>query len=228
MIKLIKASKQYGNGIWAVKDVSLEINKGEFVYLVGPSGSGKSTLMKLLNRQEKVTSGQVIVNQFKAHDLAERKVHLLRRQVGVVFQDFKLLHQFTVAENIAYALEVTGESKKKIKKRVLEVLDIVGLKSKMHQLPNELSGGEQQRVSIARALANRPQVLVADEPTGNLDPTSAVLIMRALEKVNRSGVTILMGTHNDNIVNSHPHRILQMHQGRLVRDIKRGVKNEMD
>lgn len=227
MIKLTNISKQYPNGIWALKKLDLSIEDGEFVYLVGPSGSGKSTLMKLLNRQEKATEGQIVIDHFHVHDLAEKDIYRLRRHVGVVFQDFKLLDQLTIKENIAYAIEVTGASNKEIKQRVIEVLELVGLTSKMHQLPSELSGGEQQRVSIARSLANKPKILIADEPTGNLDPTSAVAIMKALEKVNQAGMTILMGTHNDSLVNSHPHRIIQLHQGKLVRDIPRGEKHEM-
>lgn len=219
MIKLREVSKQYENGIWAVKKVSLTIRQGEFVYLVGPSGSGKSSLMKLLNRQEEASRGEIVVGEFNLTQIKSKDIPLLRRYVGVVYQDFRLLPRLTVEENIAYVLEITGKSKKEIKKRVEEVLDIVRLKSKMHQLPQELSGGEQQRVAIARALANKPKILLADEPTGNLDPTNAVEIMRALERINREGTTILMGTHNDSIVNSHPHRILQMYRGELVRDI---------
>ena len=219
MIELVNVSKQYDNKVWALKNISLRIEKGEFVYLVGPSGSGKSTLMKLLNRQEQVTAGKVQVDQFKVDQLKRNQLHLLRRQVGIVFQDFCLLPQATVAENVAYALEVTGKSNKSIKKRVNEVLGLVNLRAKMNQLPSELSGGEQQRVAVARALANHPKILVADEPTGNLDPVNAVEIMHVLERINRQGTTVLMGTHNDTIVNTHPHRILQLHKGRLVRDI---------
>lgn len=219
MIKLREVSKQYENGIWAVKNVSLTVRQGEFVYLVGPSGSGKSSLMKLLNRQEVASKGEITVGSFNVTGIKAKDIPLLRRYVGVVFQDFRLLPRLTVAENIAYVLEITGISKADIRQRVEEVLDIVRLKSKMHQLPEELSGGEQQRVAIARALANRPKILVADEPTGNLDPTNAVEIMRALERINREGTTVLMGTHNDSLVNSHPHRILQMYRGELVRDI---------
>ncbi|MBG9981447.1 cell division ATP-binding protein FtsE [Facklamia sp. DSM 111018] len=222
MIEFKQVSKQYENGIWAVKKVSFQIKTGEFVYLVGPSGSGKSTLMKLMNRQELASKGQINIDDFDVTNIKAKQIPLLRRHVGVVFQDFRLLPKYTVAENIAYALEVTGKSRKEIKQRVEEVLDIVRLKAKMHQLPQELSGGEQQRVAIARALANRPLILLADEPTGNLDPTNAVEIMHALERVNREGTTVLMGTHNDSIVNSHPHRILQMYQGELVRDLARG------
>lgn len=225
MIELKEVSKQYPNGIWALKDIDLTIQTGEFVYIVGPSGSGKSTLMKLLNKQEAPTTGSIQIDHFNLSKVRARNVHQLRRHVGVVFQDFRLLPTYTVFENIAYALEVTGASRKEIKHRVDEVLAIVNMKAKMHQLPHELSGGEQQRVAIARALANKPQILVADEPTGNLDPTNAVEIMHALEAVNKQGTTVLMGTHNDSIVNSHPHRLLQLHQGKLVRDLGRGGKS---
>lgn len=222
MIKIQEVSKQYDNGIWALKKVSLEIKNGEFVYIVGPSGSGKSTLMKLMNLQERMTSGRMQIDSYDLNKIKDREIPFLRRRVAVVFQDFRLLPTYTVGENIAYALEVTGESRKEINKRVKEVLEIVGLPTKRHQLPAELSGGEQQRVAIARALANHPKILLADEPTGNLDPRSALEIMRALERVNQQGTTVLMGTHNDSIVNSRPHRILLMNQGKLVRDIPKG------
>lgn len=222
MIKMQEVSKQYDNGIWALKKISLEIKNGEFVYIVGPSGSGKSTLMKLMNLQERMTSGSLQIDSYDLNKIKDREIPFLRRRVAVVFQDFRLLPTYTVGENIAYALEVTGKSRKEINKRVKEVLEIVGLPAKRHQLPAELSGGEQQRVAIARALANHPKILLADEPTGNLDPRSALEIMHALERVNQQGTTVLMGTHNDGLVNSHPHRILLMNQGKLVRDIPKG------
>ncbi|MBK0347969.1 cell division ATP-binding protein FtsE [Aerococcaceae bacterium zg-ZJ1578] len=226
MIQLTNVTKQYPNGIKAVDDMSIRIEQGEFVYIVGPSGSGKSTLMKLLYREETPTKGTVQVGKYRIATMKEKEIPFLRRYVGVVFQDFKLLPKLTVYENVAYALEVTGKRGKEIKQRVHELLEQVGLRHKVNQLPEELSGGEQQRVAIARALANRPAILIADEPTGNLDPETALGILNLLEKVNTLGTTVIMGTHNENFVNQFRHRVLELNQGKLVRDSYKGEYDE--
>lgn len=222
MIQLIDVIKQYANGVKALDKISLRIEQGEFIYLVGPSGSGKSTLMKLLYREEIATKGKVQVGKYIMNKMKAKEVPLLRRYVGVVFQDFKLLPKLTVYENVAYAMEVTGRKGKDIKKRVNEVLEQVGLRAKMNQLPEELSGGEQQRVAIARAIVNRPAVLIADEPTGNLDPETALGILKLLEKINSFGTTVIMGTHNEHFVNQYRHRVLELNRGNLVRDDLKG------
>lgn len=228
MIQLTNISKQYDNGIVAVNDITLRIEQGEFVYIVGPSGSGKSTFMKLLNLEVKATSGSLTVDKFKLDRIKKRELPMLRREVGVVFQDFKLLPNLTSFENIAYALEVTGASGKEIKKRVNEVLHLIGLSHKIHQYPDELSGGEQQRIAIARAIANKPRILVADEPTGNLDPDTAMEIMEILEDINRTGTTVIMGTHNDYLVNQRKHRVLRLERGRLISDLYKGDYREIN
>ncbi|WP_124058256.1 cell division ATP-binding protein FtsE [Vaginisenegalia massiliensis] len=222
MIQLSHVDKQYDNGIMGIEDVSLRIEQGEFVYLIGPSGSGKSTFMKLLYREEKASSGTIQVGKYAVHKIKKRDIPMLRRYVGVVFQDFKLLPQLTVYENVAYALEVTGKSGKFIKQRVGQVLDLVGLRYKMNLLPQELSGGEQQRVAIARAIANEPNILIADEPTGNLDPETALEIFHVLEAINQSGTTVIMGTHNEQLVNQYKHRVIRLQDGRLVSDEHEG------
>lgn len=222
MIVLDRVTKQYDNGVRALDRVSLSIAEGEFVYLIGPSGSGKSTLMKLLYREEFHNKGRIIVDQFNLNTMKERKVPELRRTVGVVFQDFKLLPNLTVFENVAYAMEITGASSRAIRKRVKEVLKLVGLTHKSKFYPNEISGGEQQRVVIARAIVNRPKILIADEPTGNLDPETAMEIHRVLESIHRQGTTIIMGTHNDTIVDYFKHRVVGLYEGQIVRDDYRG------
>ncbi|MCW6682703.1 cell division ATP-binding protein FtsE [Aerococcaceae bacterium NML160702] len=226
MIILSNVTKRYDNGIVAVNNVSLRIEQGEFVYLIGPSGSGKSTLMKLLNCEEEADTGRIKVGAFEVTNIKNRQIPKLRRSVGVVFQDFKLLPKLNVYENVAYALEVTGKSGREIKKRVMEVLDLVGLRHKIHQYPNELSGGEQQRIAIARAIANKPTILIADEPTGNLDPETALGIQRVLENINQSGTTVLMGTHNDKLVDQFKHRVLRLDAGRVVADEYKGGYHE--
>ncbi|MCW6652649.1 cell division ATP-binding protein FtsE [Aerococcaceae bacterium NML210727] len=226
MIILSNVTKRYDNGIVAVNNVSLRIEQGEFVYLIGPSGSGKSTLMKLLNHEEEADTGRIKVGAFEVTNIKNRQIPKLRRSVGVVFQDFKLLPKLNVYENVAYALEVTGKSGREIKKRVMEVLDLVGLRHKIHQYPNELSGGEQQRIAIARAIANKPTILIADEPTGNLDPETALGIQRVLENINQSGTTVLMGTHNDKLVDQFKHRVLRLDAGRVVADEYKGGYHE--
>jgi cell division transport system ATP-binding protein len=207
----------------ALDDISLEIEKGEFVFLVGASGSGKSTFLRLVLREEKVTSGTVYVAGKDVGQLSNWKVPQLRRQIGTVFQDFRLLPNKTVFENVAFGLEVTGRSHDKVVKIVPEVLELVGLSGKEDRYPNELSGGEQQRVAIARAFANRPMILIADEPTGNLDPQTSVGIMKLLDRINRTGTTVVMATHDAAIVDQMRKRVIELDRGHLVRDQSRGV-----
>lgn len=218
MIQMTKVSKQYDNGVWALRNINLRIEQGEFVYIVGPSGSGKSTLMKLLYRDEDVTKGKVSVGRFQVHAIKEREIPQLRRHVSVIFQDFKLLPKLTVFENVAYALEAIGRRSKVIKERVPQVLDLVGLSHKANQYPDELSGGEQQRVAIARAIANDPAIIIADEPTGNLDPKTARDIFVLLEKIHQKGTTVIMGTHNNQLVDEFRHRVIRLDSGRLISD----------
>ncbi|HXF36092.1 MAG TPA: cell division ATP-binding protein FtsE [Actinomycetota bacterium] len=223
MISLRNVWKTYRNGVTALEDVSVEIEKGEFVFVVGPSGSGKSTLIRLLLKEEEATRGEIYVAGKDLSKLSQWKVPYLRRNLGVVFQDFKLLSDKTVFENVAFALEVIGKPKHVVDQRVPEILDLVGLGDKLNDYPDQLSGGEQQRVSIARAVVNRPLVLLADEPTGNLDPATSVDIMRLLDKVNRIGTTVVMATHDQAIVDAMRRRVLQLEAGRVVRDQARGV-----
>ncbi|MGP6140725.1 MULTISPECIES: cell division ATP-binding protein FtsE [unclassified Jeotgalibaca] len=218
MIEMVNVSKVYKNGVTAVNDLSVKIDQGEFVYIVGPSGAGKSTFIKMLYREEKATSGSIKIGKFDLMKIKERDVPMLRRYVGVVFQDFKLLPRLTVFENIAYAMEVVEKTPKQIEKRVFEVLDLVKLKHKARMFPTELSGGEQQRIAIARAIVNMPGILIADEPTGNLDPDTSLEIMNILDEINSQGTTILMATHNSQIVNDIKHRVLAVENGRIVRD----------
>jgi len=207
----------------ALSDVSVEIDKGEFVFLVGQSGSGKSTFLRLVLKEERATSGHVYVAGKDLARLSQWKVPALRRQVGTVFQDFRLLPNKTVQENVAFALEVIGRPRHHIAKVVPEVLDLVGLKGKENRRPDELSGGEQQRVAIARAFVNRPMILIADEPTGNLDPTTSVGIMKLLDRINRTGTTVVMATHDDDIVDQMRKRVIELESGKVVRDQSRGV-----
>jgi cell division transport system ATP-binding protein len=207
----------------ALADVSVDIEKGEFVFLVGQSGSGKSTFLRLVLKEEKATEGKVLVAGKDLGRLSSWKVPALRRQVGTVFQDFRLLPNKTVAENIAFALEVIGKPRHTISKLVPEVVTLVGLAGKENRRPDELSGGEQQRVAIARAFVNRPLILIADEPTGNLDPTTSVGIMKLLDRINRRGTTVVMATHDDDIVDQMRKRVIELEGGRVVRDQSRGV-----
>src|SRR5699024_3806903 len=222
MILMNDIHKKYENGVTALSGIDVQIELGEFVYIVGPSGAGKSTFVKLIYREEKATSGKIIINDMNLSELKEKNVPFLRRNIGVVYQDFKLLPRLTVYENIAYALEVIGEHPKNIGKRVMEVLDLVGLKNKARFIPDELSGGEQQRVSIARAIVNQPKIVIADEPTGNLDPETSWGIMRIFEEINSRGTTIIMATHSKEIVNSIKKRVIAIEGGRIVRDQDRG------
>ena len=224
MITLDHVSKQYkASARPALEDVNVKIDKGEFVFLIGPSGSGKSTFMRLLLGAEKPTTGDVRVSKFHVNKLPGRHVPRLRQVIGCVFQDFRLLQQKTVFENVAFALEVIGKRSDAINRVVPEVLETVGLSGKANRLPHELSGGEQQRVAIARAFVNRPLVLLADEPTGNLDPDTSKDIMDLLERINRTGTTVLMATHDHHIVDSMRQRVVELSLGRLVRDEQRGI-----
>ena len=224
MINLENVSKVYPAGARPALDgVSLEIDKGEFVFLIGASGSGKSTVLRLVLREELATRGVVTVNGRNVGKLPNRKVPELRRKIGCVFQDFRLLPKKTVFENVAFALEVINKSPRVIKRTVPEVLDLVGLTGKAQRRPGELSGGEQQRVAIARAFVNRPLVLLADEPTGNLDPDTSQGIMSLLERINRTGTTVVMATHDNNIVDAMRRRVIELDTGHVVRDQRRGV-----
>jgi len=207
----------------ALDGVSMEVEKGEFVFLIGPSGSGKSTFMRMLLREEAPSSGDVHVANFHVNKLAARRVPKLRQRIGLVFQDFRLLQQKNVADNVAFALEVIGKPRGTIKKVVPEVLELVGLSGKADRLPTELSGGEQQRVAIARAFVNRPLLLLADEPTGNLDPDTSQDIMLLLERINRTGTTVMMATHDNHIVDSMRRRVIELSSGKVIRDEARGV-----
>ena len=222
MIEMLNVSKEYTNGIAALTDITVRIEQGEFIYIVGPSGAGKSTFIKMIYREELPTTGTITVGNFDLIKMKDKEIPFLRRDVGVVFQDFKLLPRLTVFENIAYAMEVVEKDPKAINDRVLEVLDLVNLKHKVRMFPDELSGGEQQRIAIARAIANTPRVLIADEPTGNLDPDTTMEIMSILEEINRQGTTVIMATHNSEVVNKVKHRVLAIENGRIVRDQQEG------
>ncbi len=224
MIRLDNVTKTYpSQDRPALREVSLEINKGEFVFLVGASGSGKSTFLRLVLKEERPSTGSVHVLGKDLARLSDWKVPTLRRQIGTVFQDYRLLPAKTVYENVAFALEVLGKSRGVVRKVVPEVLDLVGLADKTDRMPDELSGGEQQRVAIARAFVNRPLVLIADEPTGNLDPTTSVGIMKLLDRINRTGTTVVMATHDQAIVDQMRKRVIELELGLVVRDQHRGV-----
>lgn len=222
MIKLIDVSKEYGNGVKALSNVNLEIEKGEFVFLVGSSGAGKSTLIKLLLKEEEVSEGRIYLNDLDITRVPNRRVPFIRRNVGVVFQDFRLLPNKTVFENVAFAMEIIGTHPKEIRRRVPMVLSMVDLSRKASSYPEQLSGGEQQRVSIARSIVNNPPVLIADEPTGNLDPDTAWEVMTALNDINGRGTTILMATHARDIVNTMRKRVVALEDGRISRDEEKG------
>ena len=222
MILLSNVSKTYPNGSNALDDVSFFIERGEFVFIVGPSGSGKSTLIKLLMHEEVPTEGQVIINNKDIGKLKRREIPYLRRSMGVVFQDFRLLSNKTVYENVAFAMDIIGASRKEIRRQVPTVLSLVGLSHKAKSYPGELSGGEQQRVALARALVNNPAFLIADEPTGNLNPKVAMEIMELLDNINKRGTTIIMATHAKDIVDSMKKRVIAIEDGKIVRDESRG------
>jgi len=223
MIKAKDLVKEYKGTVRALDGITLDIEKGEFVFVVGPSGSGKSTFMKLLTKEEEPTGGEVFVAGKDLSSLLRWRVPYLRRNVGCVFQDFKLLPNKTVFENVAFALEVIGRPKALVQRQVPQILELVGLGEKLDRFPDELSGGEQQRVSIARAFVNRPLILIADEPTGNLDPTTSVGIMRLLDRINRTGTTVVMATHDHAIVDSMRRRVVELESGQIVRDQSRGI-----
>ena len=222
MIEMMNVTKKYNKGITAINNLSIQIKDGEFVYVVGPSGAGKSTFIKMMYREEKATKGRIRVGKYDLMKIKDRQIPFLRRYVGVVFQDFKLLQNKTVYENVAYAMEVIEKSPREIKRRVQEVLELVNLKHRIDNFPNELSGGEQQRVAIARAIVNTPGILIADEPTGNLDPDTSMEIMDILERINEQGTTIVMATHNSQIVNEKTHRVIAIENGQIVRDQEQG------
>ncbi|MGZ8581628.1 MAG: cell division ATP-binding protein FtsE [Actinomycetota bacterium] len=223
MISLQRVTKTYKNGVTALTDVTVEVDKGEFIFIVGQSGSGKSTMIRLLLKEEEATKGDIYVGGKNLSKMSSWDVPKLRRNVGTVFQDYKLLTDKTVFDNVAFGLEVIGKQKHVIDQRVPEILEYVGLGEKLNNYPDELSGGEQQRVSIARACVNRPLVLLADEPTGNLDPATSVDIMRLLDKVNRIGTTVVMATHDQAIVDAMRKRVIELDKGHVVRDQSRGV-----
>ncbi len=224
MINFDNVSKQYKNSNTPALDgINLNIEQGEFVFLVGQSGSGKSSLLRLLLKEEKPSSGTVTVDGINVAKLPNRKVPAFRRTMGIVFQDFRLLPGKTVFDNVAFGMEVIGKSKKEIQQRIPAILELVGLEEKAHRLPSELSGGEQQRVALARAFVNKPKLLLADEPTGNLDPSTSVGIMKLLDRINRTGTTIVMATHDVAIVDQMRKRIVQMENGKIIRDQERGM-----
>jgi len=222
LIEMFDVWKTYPNGTNALKGINIRIEKGEFVYVVGPSGAGKSTFIKLMYREEKPTKGQIFLGGFNVSRIKERQIPLVRRSIGVVFQDFKLLPTLTVYENVAFAMEVIETPAKLIKPRVMDVLNLVKLKHKAKMLPTELSGGEQQRVALARALVNNPGIIIADEPTGNLDPETSWDIMKLFEEINQRGTTVVMATHNREIVNTIRKRVIAIEAGQIVRDEQRG------
>jgi cell division transport system ATP-binding protein len=223
MIKLENVTKTYKGDVPALRNADVDIVKGEFVFLVGASGSGKSTFLRLVNREESPEQGRIFVAGKDILELSSWKVPYLRRNIGSVFQDFKLLSNKTVYENVAFALEVIGRPKHVIKSQVPAILELVGLSKKLDSFPHELSGGEQQRVSVARAFVNRPLILLADEPTGNLDPATSVGIMRLLDRINRTGTTVVMATHDRSIVDTMRRRVIELDRGTIVRDQHRGV-----
>lgn len=225
MIEFINVSKNYAHQVTGLNDVSIKIKEGEFVFVIGPSGAGKSTFLKMINRQERASRGKVIVNERELTKLPRYRIPKLRREVGVVFQDFKLLEKKTVYQNVAFALEVLGLSAKEVRKQTVEALRMVGLEEKLRSYPNQLSGGEQQRVAIARAIANNPKIIVADEPTGNLDPETSQQIMDILKRLNKEGKTIIMATHDHELIFEKGCRVLTVDKGTICKDIERGVVN---
>ncbi len=223
MIRFENVTKIYKGDVVALRDVDAEVQKGEFLFLVGPSGSGKSTFLRLLLREELPTAGRIVVAGREIGKLSQSKIPQLRRNIGCIFQDYKLLPTKTIYENVAFAMEVIGRPQHVIRSQVPQVLDLVGLSSKSKNFPDELSGGEQQRVSMARAFVNRPLIVLADEPTGNLDPATTVGIMRILDRINRTGTTVVMATHDQRIVDAMRRRVVELDHGSIVRDQARGV-----
>ena len=223
LIRLRNINKTYKNGVTAIYDLDLTIKKGEFVFVIGETGCGKSTLIKMLYREEKPNKGKIIVGGINVAKLRNGKVYKLRRKIGVVFQNFQLLPKLTAYENVAFALEVLGLPKDEVHKKVVKVLELVGLKNKAKHYPNQLSGGEQQRVAIARAIVNGPKLLICDEPTGNLDPKKSMEIMEVLEAINKLGTTIVMVTHDIDIVKKMGKRVILLNSGRIVKDYEEGT-----
>lgn len=223
LIRMQNVKKQYKTGVTAIYDMNLSIEKGEFVFVIGSTGCGKSTLIKMLYREEKPTSGTILIGGLNVGKLRNSKVYKLRRKIGVVFQDFKLLNRSTVYENVAFALEIFGLPKDEIHTKVLKVLDLVGLKHKAKNYPNELSGGEQQRVAIARSIVNGPKLLICDEPTGNLDENTSMEIMDVLNQINKMGTTVIMVTHDIDIVKKMNKRVILLDSGRILKDYEEGT-----
>lgn len=223
MIELTNVSKTFASGIDALHDITLNIGKEEFVFLVGSSGAGKTTLLKLLYREDIPTAGKVIVDRVNVADLDPSQVPFLRRNIGIVFQDFKLLQRRTVYENVAFALRVTGAPRSTIRRKAMQALELVGILRRVNSFPDELSGGEKQRVCIARAIVNNPPILLADEPTGNLDPTTSWDILQLLDKINKRNTTVLIATHNKSIVDEMKKRVVELESGRIIRDQQLGM-----
>ena len=223
LIEVRNVYKQYKNGVTALSDINVSIPKGSFVFVIGSTASGKSTLIKLLYRQEKPSRGEVYVGGVNVAKLKNRKVYKLRRKLGIVFQDYKLLPNLTVYENVAFALEIYGLPEKEVRKKVMAAIEKVGLKEKYRTYPYNLSGGEQQRVSIARAIVNNPKILICDEPTGNLDPTTSMEIMEIINKINEEGTTVIMATHDRDIVNKYKKRVIKISKGILTDDKEKGA-----
>lgn len=221
-IKFRNVEKTYKNGVNAVYDMNLDIKKGEFVFVIGASGSGKSTLIKMLYREERPTKGEIYVGGVNVAKVKNNKVYKLRRKIGIVFQDYKLLPKLTVYENVAFALEIYGLPTQEVKRKVLKALDLVGLKSRTKSYPDQLSGGEQQRVAIARAIVNSPKLLICDEPTGNLDPDTSLEVMKVIEKINDLGTTVVMATHDREMVNKMKKRVILLDNGKLAKDYEKG------
>ena len=229
LINIKDVNVKYPNGVYAIKDFSVSIKKGDFVFVIGKTGSGKSTFIKMLYREVKPFNGEIILSGLNVAKLKNNKVYKIRRKLGVIFQDYRLLEKLTVFENVAFALEVVGTEKKKIQPKVLKALEVVGLKNKTRSFPTQLSGGEQQRVAIARAIVNNPKLLICDEPTGNLDPEKSMEIMDILNNINKTlGTTIIMATHDKAIVNNMKKRVLVIKNGKLSKDSEKGVYNDAD
>ena len=221
MIKFTKVEKQYSDGNKSLKDINLKVDQGEFVFLVGHSGAGKSSILKLITREEKITNGRVIVNKENITNIKNSALHKYRRNIGIVFQDYRLIKEKTVYENVELALRVVGEKSKNIKPKVMEALESVGIAHKYKKYPDELSGGECQRVGIARAIVNNPSIIIADECTGNLDMDNSISIMKLLDEINKKGVTVIMATHNLDLVREFPRRIVKIEDGKIIYDTKR-------
>ena len=228
VVELKNVSKKYANGTVALKDINLKINKGEFAFIIGPSGSGKSTIIKMIFKEEDPTEGEIIVNGFQVNEIERKQIPYLRRSLGMVFQDFRLLQNKTVYENVAFALQITEAFPREIRRQVPMALALVGLSRKANVYPTQLSGGEQQRVVMARALVNNPALLIADEPTGNLDPENSWEIIKLLSEVNQRGTTVIVATHEKSIVDSMKKRVIALDKGVLVRDQQKGLYGDED